>query len=63
MNHKWQDNTCIHCGIKRERKTWRLLMAIVNHPPYNAYKYGTGWHYGEPYKFNRPDCKTRQIKQ
>lgn len=57
MNHRWKDNTCIHCGITRKRKYWRLLMAIVNHPPWEAYLTGTDWWYGEKHKFQRPECK------
>lgn len=57
MNHRWANNTCINCGVTRERKTWKLLMGIVNHPPWNVYKYGTAWWYGEVNKFKRPDCK------
>lgn len=61
MNHKWKDNVCIHCGIKRIRKYWRQLMAVVNHPPWEAYMPGTDWYYTKPNEtkgtFKRPDCK------
>ena len=60
MTHRWRLNTCIHCGITRELKSWRLLMAVVDHPPYNMYQRGTSWWYGEEHKFNRPDCKNRK---
>lgn len=57
MNHKWKDNTCVNCGLKREKKSWKLLMCIVNHPPYDVYKYGKNWWYGKENQFIRPDCK------
>ena len=64
MNHKWdKNNTCINCGITREKKSWRRLMAITNHPPYDHYVYGKSWAYFFEPKigtFKRPDCKTSQ---
>lgn len=57
MNHRWGNNTCINCGVTRERKTWKLLMAITNR---DHYQYGTGWWYGEINKFIRPDCKQKE---
>lgn len=57
MNHRWKDNTCIHCGLTRERKTQKLLMAITNNPPFNHYRYEVKWWYGEYLGYNRPDCK------
>ena len=58
MNHKWENDTCKNCGLNRERKTWKLLMAITGST--NHYRYGTGWWY---YRvegngtFARPQCK------
>lgn len=60
MNHKWVENKCINCGITREKKSWRMLMAITDTPPYDHYKYGKTYAYFfEPkiYTFKRPDCK------
>jgi len=62
--HKWKDNKCVRCGIKRKMKYWRTLMAIVNHPPWEAYASGTNYYYffGDDDvtmngTFKRPDCK------
>jgi len=65
MNHKWENNICVNCGVNRERKTRSLLMAISEFPPYNHYKHEWLWFYWYPENntvvgFNRPDCK--QIK-
>ena len=68
MNHRWgKDNICLNCGIYRTKKSWKLRMAITNHPPYDHYLYGRSWFYAIPSKefnvvakaigFNRPDCK------
>lgn len=54
MNHRWVNNTCINCGVTRERKSWKLRRAITIR---DHYQYGTGWWYGEVNKFKRPDCK------
>ena len=64
MNHRWKDNICIHCGIKRERREYKKLVntysvlgrdgCFYDRP---IYQYGTAWHYGET-KFKRPECIT-----
>lgn len=55
-NHKWdENNNCIHCGLHREMKSWKLLMAMVGCRDY--YQYGRNWHYGKEHKFQRPECK------
>lgn len=56
MTHRWNNNTCIHCGISRERRTETLLMAITDFPPYNHYRYQVKWWYGNKHGFKRPDC-------
>lgn len=63
MRHRWHDNTCIHCKLKRERQTWKLLMAITGFPPYNHYQYGTAMAYlvDGKWTFKRPDCKRADI--
>jgi hypothetical protein len=58
MNHRWKDNTCIHCGVKRDKKTWKLHMAIVGNRDY--YQYGNDWHYGQT-GFKRPDCQPNNL--
>ena len=58
MNHKWDEkNKCVNCGIFRERKTWRRLMAMVGGKDY--YQYGTSFFYSldkKKYFIERPDC-------
>ena len=29
-NHKWKDEVCQRCGLKREKHTFKYLMAISN---------------------------------
>lgn len=59
MNHKWKDNICVHCGIKREMKTWKLLMAMVGSRDY--YQYGRQYYYTvngvKKGTFKRPECQ------
>jgi hypothetical protein len=70
-NHKWEDNECVRCGIVRNMESWKLLMAITNHPPYDHYKYGRSYKYGikvAPFTvkfigFKRPECKTKKQSQ
>lgn len=63
MLHRWKDNVCTRCGLQRRRQRWRQLMAIVNHPPWEAYATGTAWAYKTivsnlpAWSFKRPDCK------
>ena len=63
MNHRWKDNQCIHCGVKRKRKGWSQLMCIVNHPPWQVYKHGNDWWFSfdgfETGSFKRPECILR----
>jgi len=62
MRHKWGNgNVCLRCGLEREKLTVKTLMAIVNHPPWNVYKYESKWHYliGNKLTTQRPECKTR----
>ena len=66
MNHKWRKGElpqlCERCGILRQRKTFRLLMAITDHPPYNHYLYETKMVYTGiemPTTTKRPECKIK----
>lgn len=64
MNHRWENNVCIKCGLHRKRKTQSLLMAITNFPPYNHYKHEWLWWYyirNKEIGFLRPDCKNIQF--
>ena len=62
-NHKWRKGDfpqlCLRCGILRSRKTFKLLMATVNHPPWNVYKYFSKMVYTDIDKTTdeRPECK------
>jgi hypothetical protein len=62
MNHKWniQKDVCLRCGVVRERKTSKLLMAITDFPPYNHYLYEQYFLYHTldgNVTTKRPDCK------
>lgn len=45
FRHKWRKGglpqLCLNCGILRDRQTFKILMAVVNHPPWNLFKYET----------------------
>lgn len=60
MNHKWSGNICLNCGVSRERRTRKLLMAITTFPPYDHYKYDFLWFYWTDNinkgTFIRPEC-------
>lgn len=64
--HKWdQNNQCSVCKVYREMQTRKLLMAIVNHPPWEAYKYDRMYAYSfdlKKWSFVRPDCKSPQLE-
>jgi hypothetical protein len=62
-NHKWKDNVCIKCGLSRERKEYRQVQSTGSYLGKDGcfydkhyYTYGTAWHYGSKYKFERPEC-------
>lgn len=66
MNHKWnKDNVCLKCHIHRELRYFSALMAVVNHPPWEAYKREMKYVYWTPgdkdYTTNRPDCKNIKL--
>ncbi len=65
MNHRWENNICIKCGIKRTKKTFKYLMAITNHPPYDHYIYEQGYIYedGESTWVTYKSCTTKNINQ
>jgi hypothetical protein len=69
MNHHWhpikQDSThlqqCKRCGVIRKKITIKTLMAIIQEPPYDCYKYKSAWIYfvdGEK-TYDRPDCNSK----
>lgn len=61
-NHKWRKGgfpqLCTKCGILRSRKTFKLCMAIMNHPPWEAYVYETKMVYTDESgtTVKRPEC-------
>lgn len=55
MNHSWKDNTCIHCGVKREKRKQRIVTTILLRKAY--YKTLRSWYYGPMAGFKRPNCK------
>ncbi len=64
MNHRWnKQDACINCGILREKRTIKTLMAITNSSPYNHYVYENKYHYltGEkPATIIRPNCSNKK---
>lgn len=64
MNHRWINNKCSKCGVERQKKEfkrWQRSETILVNGVWqdrNIHTYGTAWHYGEQYKFERPDCVT-----
>lgn len=59
MNHKWKDNVCTKCGIKRKKHTFKIHMAVMNHPPWNAWRYERVWvfFFNEAHMITkRPEC-------
>ncbi len=58
INHKWIENKCVRCGIERQQKPYKLLMAVTNRPPYNHYKSGVSVTYlvNGGWTITRPDC-------
>jgi len=63
MNHKWnKDNVCSKCGLHRKMKYWCTLMAVVNHPPWEAWRREMAYGYfrqgDKTITQVRPDCIT-----
>jgi hypothetical protein len=62
MNHKWHNNTCAHCGLKRKMKSRKMYYTYPLLDPqgnfYNATTCQTAqrYYYGKEHGFNRPDC-------
>jgi hypothetical protein len=63
INHKWLKGglpqECAKCGLLRSRKTFKIRMAIMNHPPWEAFIYETKMVYTtiNGTTVNRPNCK------
>ena len=67
MNHRWEHKgktaSCIRCKIVRDLRTVKTLMATVNHPPWDVYRWQRKWFYitGEaPATATRPECANEQ---
>lgn len=59
LKHKWKSNKCSVCGITRKKMTRKTLMAIVNHPPWEAYQYEYIYKYflgNGTETWERPQC-------
>lgn len=63
IKHRWHNNTCIVCGITRERKEYTRVVRTYSRLGTDGifcdvpvYQYGAGWWYGPVHKFERPDC-------
>ena len=63
MNHKWKDDVCVKCGLRRERKEYKkpgMPYAVLGRDGcwYDKvpYTFGIGWHYGKRFGFERPPC-------
>jgi hypothetical protein len=61
-NHNWIGNTCRKCGLLRESKTRKILMATVNHPPWDIYRYEQYHEYYDGHEMTnkRPDCRAKK---
>lgn len=67
MNHKWNDNICVQCGImrsKRERQTISYTYSKLGRDGifYDVPVWTINYHYaysldGNVWLFERPDCK------
>ncbi len=68
MNHKWDNDTCRSCGIKREKRESTIILrthsrlsrsGIFEDVP--VYDTRMRWHYfdldGQGIGIHRPDCK------
>lgn len=65
MNHRWENNKCLKCGIERQKKEfkrWQRSESVLVNGIWqdrNIHTYGTAWHYGPEHKFERPGCKIK----
>ena len=57
--HRWIGGQCVKCGLLRQRKTRKILMAITHHSPYDHYIYEPYFEYNDGFKKmdKRPGCK------
>jgi hypothetical protein len=67
IKHKWKEDKCIHCGIRRERKETRVFVRTVSYlsrsgifEDKNIYEERMRYHYydldGQGFGVDRPDC-------
>jgi Txe/YoeB family toxin of Txe-Axe toxin-antitoxin module len=58
LNHKWKDGSCVNCGIKRKRMTFKEMVKKLKHPPFEIYKSYSKWHYlvNNQWTISRPQC-------
>lgn len=63
MNHKWINNVCTRCGIKRTKRRHKQVLFLypVLTPTGEMYdkpatKVVQMYHYSNGHRFKRPDC-------
>lgn len=63
MTHKWNNNICLKCGLKRElRPKERIIhtsesFVAGNWQEVEVYRSYPEFWYGDVHKFKRPECK------
>lgn len=66
MNHRWENDTCIKCGLKRQkqiRQRYVYSTSVLRNGVWenkDVFDIRFEWHYGDPHQFDRPDCKPNQ---
>lgn len=67
-NHKWQNDVCLNCGVKREMKDfkrWQRVEGVLRNGVWedkHFFTYGIKFWYGEKYRFERPQCELVKLK-
>jgi hypothetical protein len=55
MTHRWINNTCIECNLKREKRPLkRAIFTCID--DIKAYSVNDEWWYGDRFGFKRPEC-------
>lgn len=71
MNHKWNDDQCIYCGIKREKREAKIFKgtrSVLRRAGYwddvPVYDWRIAWAFsfdGGKWTFSRPDCVRKNL--
>lgn len=58
MNHRWQNDKCVKCGLKRKKKSWSKCMAVLDNGK-DVWAYGKDYFYlfEGKWKMMRPNCR------